>query len=190
MGSEPRRASLLDADLKFKAEADQDVNTKLKQWLPPLLEADELLQNFGSLLEEPVDEDGNPMIKLPYFDEEDRHRTPAVRNFSIPGKKQIFGSKGWDALFQAAQAARREGTKENQELKEYMLEAQKRLEEKESKKDASFNELYLLLNETPEEAAKRIKRIKETKKRILALRSAMQKTWMSKHGRVRSPPQG
>eukprot|EP00192_Tetraselmis_astigmatica_P010124 CAMPEP_0117650584 /NCGR_PEP_ID=MMETSP0804-20121206/1617_1 /TAXON_ID=1074897 /ORGANISM="Tetraselmis astigmatica, Strain CCMP880" /LENGTH=948 /DNA_ID=CAMNT_0005456465 /DNA_START=82 /DNA_END=2927 /DNA_ORIENTATION=+ len=88
---------------------------------------------FQPLEEEtPVDEDGNPMIALPKFEEDDPYRPPypvvagVPKAFVASEKKNMFGSRAWDALFQAAQAASKEGTAEALELQRFKEEAEQK----------------------------------------------------------------
>ena len=162
---------------------------RLKELLPEASEEDHY---FAPVEEEtPMDEYGEPMIALPKFEDEDLFRigpeshTPQMpRSFAVAEKKNVFGSRAWDALFQAAQAANIKGTAEALELQRFKEEAEQKRVEAEQPKD-SFQELYKLLEETPQEASHRIKRMRDRKRRMLAIRSALEAQWMTAHGRVR-----
>jgi hypothetical protein len=126
---------------------------------------------------------------------------------AMPGKDtSVFQSKGWDALFQAAQdvsglkalveeeeaaAAAAEGVAAG--FSEVSHETPWRNNTKSTaaankankvKRPRGMEELYLLLDETPEETAEREKRLRERRETLLALRDEERKKWMSKHGRV------
>ena len=175
-------------------DAINDPTAKLRKWLPPLTEEEEANMLHMPIMENdvPVDENGDPMIMLPFFDEDDAVKPPTRSNEtskrsmvltrSISRAEVNFGSKAWDALFNAAQLAQQEGTAEHKELEDFKREAQQRYLDKEE--EIPMSSIYELLNETPEETKRRLKALRERNKRLATIHSSMRKNWMVKHGRV------
>ena len=173
-------------------EAINDPTAKLRKWLPAMTEEEEAnMLHMPKLQDEmPVDENGDPMIMLPYWDEDDDFSQKAseaskrsyvlTRSMSKAGVN--FGSKAWDALFNAAQLAQQEGTAEHEELEEFKREAQQRYQDRED--EIPMSSIWELLNETPEETKRRLKALRERNKRLATIHSSMRKHWMVKHGRV------
>lgn len=111
----------------------------------------------------------------------------------------VFQSKGWDALFQAAQdmggfktALAEEESGETQASGEGNHQGEpgsrppRKKPPKARKPSRAVDHFYQLLDETPEEAAEREQRMRERRQTRLSLHEEQRKKWMTAHGRVRA----
>lgn len=148
------------------------------------------------------------MIALPRFVDpnlEPKDREEQMRERSVARAQSVaamstrdasvFQSKGWDALFQAAQDLNSLKTVLEEEEPAVTQPSSDSIRVDESTKKATkqakapkrrthVSHFYSLLDETPEETKAREKRMRERRETLLALHTEERKKWMSSRGRV------
>jgi len=151
------------------------------------------------------------MIALPRFVDpnlEPKDREEQMRERSVARAQSVaamstrdasvFQSKGWDALFQAAQDLNSLKTVLEEEEPAVTQPSSDSIRVDESTKKATkqakapkrrthVSHFYSLLDETPEETKAREKRMRERRETLLALHTEERKKWMSSRGRVVRP---